>query len=61
MTNQPTAREVESGGDWYLEQKRDDVFEEIIYNSERTHLSDLRRVGWNGIPVSKISLFKYIK
>lgn len=32
------------------EQKREDVFEEIIFNSNKTNLSDLRDVGWNGIP-----------
>jgi len=36
--------------EYYLEQKREDVFEEIIYNSDKTNLIHLRRLGWNGIP-----------
>jgi len=32
-----------------IEQKREDVFEEIIYKSDRTNLTHLRRMGWNGI------------
>jgi len=32
------------------EQKREDVFEEIICTSERINLIHLRRLGWNGIP-----------
>lgn len=42
------------------EQKREDVFEEIIYNSKRTNLVHLRRVGWYGFPVSTHMFLYYI-
>lgn len=47
-----TARNGPSSGTWCYtsEQKREDVFEEIIFNSQKTNLRDLRKVGWNGIP-----------
>jgi hypothetical protein len=38
---------------WLKEQKREDVIEEIVYNSKKTNLTHLRRIGWtNGFPVS---------
>jgi hypothetical protein len=38
--------------DWIEEQKREDIFDEVINNSEKTNLSHLRKLGWNGFPVS---------
>jgi len=40
--------------EWVAMQKKEDIFEEIIYNSKKTNLTHLRRVGWNGFPVSTI-------
>jgi hypothetical protein len=37
---------------WVSEQKKEDIFEEIIYKSKHINLTHLRRVGWNGFPVS---------
>ena len=38
---------------WRSSEKREDAFEEIIVNSEKANLNDLRRIGWTGIPVSR--------
>ncbi len=35
---------------WVAEQKKEDIFEEIINNSKKTNLQHLRSVGWNGFP-----------
>lgn len=40
---------------WVAEQKKEDIFDEIIYNSKKTNLTHLRRVGWTSFPVSHTS------
>ena len=44
---------MEDSDKWLKEQKREDVIEEIVYKSQKTSLTDLKRIGWtNGFPVS---------
>lgn len=43
---------MEDAVSWVAEQKKEDIFEEIIYKSKKINLTHLRRVGWNGFPVS---------
>lgn len=55
-TNKPGhTNSNEHSNKWLQEQKREDVIEEIIYNSSKTNLTDLKRIGWtNGFPVRLI-------
>ncbi len=41
---------MSSSAAWVAEQKKEDIFEEIINNSKKTNLQHLRSVGWNGFP-----------
>uniref|UniRef100_A0A7S3V639 Rab-GAP TBC domain-containing protein n=1 Tax=Chaetoceros debilis TaxID=122233 RepID=A0A7S3V639_9STRA len=41
---------METTAAWVAEQKKEDIFDEIIYNSKKTNLQHLRSVGWNGFP-----------
>jgi len=50
MTAHNTSPDTSGIPSWLEEQKKEDIFEEIIYNCSKTHSTDLRRVGWNGIP-----------
>lgn len=44
---------------WRSSEKREDAFEEIIVNSAKANLNDLRRIGWTGIPVRSESHIFY--
>ena len=48
---------MEDTAHWVAEQKKEDIFDEIIYNSKKTNLTHLRRVGWTSFPVSHSYVF----
>jgi len=49
--------DMEDTTHWVAEQKKEDIFDEIIYNSKKTNLTHLRRVGWTSFPVSHSFVF----
>jgi hypothetical protein len=51
---------MEDTAAWVAEQKKEDIFEEIIYKSKKVNLTHLRRVGWNGFPVSLVRDYSYL-